>query len=93
MLIKDFIKELSVYNPDADITLTTSENITTSFVCKDKMGNELTKKTTMQVFIEPMDNCPECTSEYMNGDVRWCSFYDKPCSDVEECYQFEEFDG
>ena len=91
MKISDFIKELSKYNPNADITLTTSETISLSYICKDQNGNEFSPNDTPIVFIEPADCCIECTSEYMNGDVRWCSFYDKPCADVEECYQFEEF--
>lgn len=86
------IELLSTYNQDADITLTTSEDITVSYICKDLNGEPLTKKETMQCFIEPMDSCPECVHEYMNGDTRWCSFYDKECRKVEECYQFEEFD-
>lgn len=85
------IKELKSYNQNADITLTTSEDICISYICKDNHGNELTKETTVQCFIEGMDQCPECVHEYMNGDERWCSFYDKICKEVEECYQFEEF--
>ena len=56
MKIKDLIKELEQYNPEADITLTISEDITISYICEDLQGNELTKKTTMQVFIEGCDN-------------------------------------
>ena len=92
MMVKKLIEELAEYNPDADITLTTSEDICLSYICKDSDGSSLDKKTTMQVFIEPMDLCPMCTSEYMNGDVMWCSSYDCACRDVEECYQFEEFE-
>lgn len=55
MKVCDFIKVLKEYNQDADITLTTSENITVSYICKDLKGNDLTKKTTMQLFIEPID--------------------------------------
>ena len=92
MKIKKLIELLKTYNQDADITLTTSEDITVSYICKDTNGNPLSKETTMQCFIEGMDNCPECVHEYMNGDDRWCSFYDKECKKVDECYQFEEFD-
>ena len=92
MLCKELIKQLKEYNPNADVTLTTSEDICISYICKDNQGNELTKETTGLIFIEPMDLCPMCTSEYMNGDTMWCSFYDCACRDVEECYQFEELD-
>ena len=92
MKIKDLILKLSEYNQDADITLTYSEDITISYISEDsKTGEKLSPKNAMQCFIEPMDNCVECASEYMNGDVRWCSFYDAPCKDVNECYNFEEF--
>ena len=86
------INELKEYNPFAEVTLTTSEDICLSYICKDNHGNELTKETTGLIFIEPKDLCPICTSEYMNGDTMWCSFYDCACRDVEECYQFEELD-
>ena len=92
MKIRKLIELLRTYNQEADITLTTSEDICISYICKDPNGNPLTKETTMQCFIEPMDQCPECVHEYMNGDTRWCSFYDKECEKVGECYQFEEFD-
>ena len=92
MKIKKLIETLKECNQEADITLTTSEDITISYICKDTDGNPLTKKTTMQCFIEPTDSCLECVHEYMNGDDRWCSFYDKECKSVDECYQFEEFD-
>ena len=83
-------KKLKAYNQDADCTLTTSEDITISYIDDD---GKYTKKNTPIVFIEPMDKCPECVHEYMHEDydVRWCSFYDKECKKVEECYQFEEF--
>jgi len=88
MKISDFIKKLERFNPNADITLTDSETITLSYVDND---GKYTEKTTPIVFIEPADCCVECVHEYMNGDIKWCSFYDRPCTDVEECYQFEEF--
>ena len=90
MKIKELISKLSEYNEDADITLVDSEDITVSYICENLNGEKLTPKTTMQCFIEPMDNCIECASEYMKDDIRWCSFYDKPCIDVDECYNFEE---
>jgi len=59
MKIQDFINELKKYNPEADITLTTSEDITISYICKDSKGNELTPKTTKQCFIEGCDYMEE----------------------------------
>lgn len=92
MKVKELIKELKKFNPKADVTLTTSEDITTSYISIDpKTKEKLTKKTTLQVFIEPSELCPTCTSEYMEGDVRWCSFYDCACKDVDDCNEYEEF--
>lgn len=87
---EDLIRKLSKYNKDADVTLTTSEDITLSYISND---GEFSKEDTPFIFIEPMDNCPECVHEYIHDDegVKWCSFYDKPCRDVKECFQFEEF--
>ena len=92
MKVKELIQELSTFYQDAEITLTTSEDICIFYICEDGQGNRLTKETSPYVFIEPKDNCPICTSEYMNGDTMWCSFYDCPCREVEECNQFEELD-
>ena len=86
------IESLKGYNQDADITLTTSEDITLSYICRDKDENILTKENTPIVFIEPTDECPQCVHEYTDTGERMCSFYNKPCKMVEECYQFEEFD-
>ena len=93
MKIKKLIEYLEEFNPEADITLTTSEDIYLSYIEDDECDYDEGKKTTKQVFIEPTDSCPECVHEYMSEeyDVRWCSFYDKPCKNVVECYQFEEF--
>lgn len=51
MKIKELINELKKYNPEADITLPTSETITLSFI-SDEGG---TTKDTKQVFIEGCD--------------------------------------
>lgn len=91
MLVKDLIKKLNEYNPDADVSLAISEDITLSYICKDNDGNDLTQSTTKQVFIEPMDSCPTCVHGYIENDKRMCSFYQKPCRLVEECFQYEEF--
>lgn len=93
MKINNLIEELNDYNLNADITLTSSEDIAISYICKDLNGNDLTKKTTMQVFIKGVDKYRECSSEYINEetDELWCNYYDKPCKDKETCEQFEEF--
>ena len=91
---KDLIKKLKEYNLDADVTLTDSEDITISFISHDSDGNELSEKTTNQIFIEGIDNYVECVYEYINDDygVKWCSYYNVPCADVKDCYEFNEFD-
>ena len=55
MKVKELIKELQEYNPEADITLTTSETITLSYICSD--GG--TKKDSKQIFIEGEDIEPD----------------------------------
>ena len=51
MRVKELIKELQKYNPEAEITLTTSETIFLSFICENKE----TEQNTRQVFIEGCD--------------------------------------
>lgn len=58
MKIKELIKELKEFNQEADITLTTSETITLSWISSE--GG--TKKDTKQVFIEGEDIEPEIES-------------------------------
>lgn len=45
------IEELKKYNMDADVSLTTSEDICISYICE----NGDTEKTTKQIFIEGCD--------------------------------------
>ena len=52
MKVKELIKELKKFNPKADVTLTTSEDIILSYIDWGGADNE---KTTKQVFIEPCD--------------------------------------
>lgn len=92
MKVSKLIEFLQSYNPDADITLTTSEDIMLSYVSKDVNNNVLTKDTTTQVFIEGIDACVECVHQYTEAMKTMCSAYDKPCKMVKECYQFEEPD-
>lgn len=51
MKVKELINELQKYNPEAEISLTTSETIFLSFICEDKE----TEINTKQVFIEGCD--------------------------------------
>lgn len=51
MLVEEFIKELSAFNPKAEITTPTSETITLSWICEDNAGKDDTKI----VFIEGCD--------------------------------------
>ena len=95
MLIKNLISELKLFNPNADITLTDSEDITTSYIFKDANGNEFSKQTTMQVFIEGTDECPSCIHNYLHEkyQIRWCEYYNCACKDVEECNQWGEWES
>ncbi len=90
---KDLIEELKKYNLDADVTLTTSEDIFISYISENIDGDTLNKQTTMQLFIEGKDFCEECVHEYIHEfyDVKWCNYYDAPCIDVMKCEQYEEF--
>lgn len=51
MLVEEFIKELSEFNPKAEITTPTSETICLSWICEDDAGKDDTKI----VFIEGCD--------------------------------------
>lgn len=86
MKIIKLINELSQFNPNADVSLIDSEDICLSWIADD--GEDSGKKETMKVFIEGIDCCRKCAHE---GDG-YCYFYQKECSDVKECYQFEEYD-
>lgn len=85
---RELIKLLLDYNPDADVSLNDNEDITIAYISND---GEYDKDNTPQLFIEGCDLCPSCIHEYLNGDDRWCSFYDEKCTEVEDCYQYEEF--
>ena len=89
MKVKTLIEKLKEFNQEADITLTTSEDICLSYICKNPdTGEKLTKTNTKQVFIEPTDECPSCFHECISEGKLWCSFYEKWCREVEECYQY-----
>lgn len=90
--INELISKLKEYNPEADISLTSSEDITLGYIFKSLDGEVYTKETTKQVFIEPTDSCPVCEFEYIENGIRMCSFYEKTCKSVKECFAFEESD-
>ena len=82
MKVSKLIKELSKFNPDADVSLTTSEDICLSYINE----NGATPKTTKQLFIEPTDTCRNCNFY----DEGYCNAYNKKCESVEECYRYDE---
>lgn len=86
MKIIKLINELSQFNPNADVSLIDSDDICLSWIADDGEGSG--KKETMKVFIEGTDYCPRCAHE----DDGYCYFYQKDCSDVKKCCQFEEYD-
>lgn len=85
MKVLDLMKELSYFNPQANISLTTSEDICLSYISEDNA----TPQTTKQVFIEPADFCQKCQFY----EDSYCRVYDKPCDEVEECFQYIEDDA
>ena len=91
MKMKNLIEYCKTFNPDADVTLVDSEDITLSYIEKDVDGNVFKKETTPIVFIEGVDLCPTCVHEYIEDSERMCSFYGRPCRMVGECFQYEEF--
>lgn len=86
MLNKDLIRKLKEYNPDADVSLVDSEDITISYY-----SDGYTISDTPQLFIEGVDLVPNCVNEYIDNDERMCSFYGRPCRLVGECFQYEEY--
>ena len=80
---RDLIKELFKFNMDADVSLTTCNDIVLSYISEDGA----TKETTKQIFIEEANLCESCAWHDGGG---YCTAYNKKCEDVEECYQYEE---
>lgn len=89
MLCEELIKELSKYNPKADVTLVDSEDICLSYISKNLDGEILDKSSTKQIFIEACDICQKCTWE----TETYCTFYDDECSNIDECYNFSSEDN
>ena len=79
MLNKDLINSLKEFNPEANVTLTTSEDICISYITEGGAD----KSNTPHIFIEECDICSNCFYE----SETYCTFYNQECSDVEECYQ------
>ena len=89
--VKDLIKQLECFNPNANVGVKTLDDeyvdsLYISFICKDVDNNDLTEKETLQVWIEAIDFCVNCQF----FDRNFCSAYDCDVSDVDECYQFSE---
>lgn len=80
MKVSKLIMELSKFNPEADVSLTVSEDICISYI---STGNA-TPKTTKQVFIEPADECYTCNF-YDDG---YCNCYETEACNVEECFNY-----
>ena len=77
---KELIRQLLQMNMDADVSLTTCNDICISYISK----GGATKKTTKQIFIEEANWCESCAWHDGGG---YCTAYDKQIEDVEECYQ------
>jgi len=92
MRVKELIKSLQAYNPNAKIGLCLDghyeDDIYISFICEDNDGNKLTNKTTEQVWLEGVDYCVNC--QFLAGN--YCTAYQKDTVDVDECFQFLEID-
>lgn len=86
MLNKDLINKLKEYNPDADVTLVDSEDITISY-----HDDGYTVSDTPQLFIVGVDFISVCVNEYIDNDERMCRFYGRPCRLVAKCSQYEEY--
>ena len=89
VLVEELISLLEHYNPKAEVKLLDSESIELSYICKSADGEYYTNADTPIVFIEGRDY--ECSNEYMNGDIRWCSHFDKPCKGSMDCENYEGF--
>ena len=91
MKMKNLIEYCKTFNPDADVTLVDSEDITLSYIEKDVDGNVFKKETTPIVFIEGIDFYQECESEYISEDIKKCSFRDSECIGPQNCDNYNEF--
>ena len=80
--VKELIKQLKTFNQEADVSLTTSEDIVISYINE----NNATPQTTKQLFIEPSDDCKTCN--YYGG--RYCYAYRTYCDKVTECYRYDK---
>lgn len=83
MRCNKLIKILKEFNPDANVSLTTCNDITISYIT----NGGATKETTKQIFIEEENSCESC---FFHDGGGYCNEYNKNCEDVEECYQYLE---
>lgn len=59
MKVKDLIEQLERFNPNANVSLTTSEDIFISYISE----NNATPLTTLQLFIEGCDDLEDDLEE------------------------------
>ena len=74
MLLKNLLELLKDYNPEANVTLTTSEDIELSFIGEDKYNARI-------IFIEGCDTVKSCY--YYNEE--YCNYYGTNCEEITEC--------
>ena len=87
MKVKELINKLNEFNPNADVSLTVSEDIKLTYVYSVD-GKEYSKKDTNQLFIEPVDACEVCT--YYDDD--YCKVHNKSCDSVKQDCMFFEYE-
>ena len=81
MKMDKLITLLKQYNPSAEVTTPTSEDICISYIDQD---GKFTEKTTPQVFIEPSDICPLCIWH----DEDYCNYHTDNCDFIIGCEAF-----
>ena len=92
MKVKELIKQLEGFNPDAEIKVKRqSEDIVVDGVyfiykVKDDEGNEYSSENTYQVIMELDDICQSC--QFFEN--RFCEVYNKPTEEVGECFQYQQ---
>ena len=86
---RDLILELLRYNFDADVNLGSGENINISYISEDVDGNKSDERNTKQIFIEKAN--PICVHAYYNKyGICLCGKHNDECTDMSECFYFEE---
>lgn len=66
----------------------------TQWYIQDRIYDSETVSPALTVYISDywiiVRNDMECKHLYMNGDTKWCSFFDSECTEF--CEEFEEFE-